>query len=125
MTRLIDANDLKEAIMKLPNDNSRYYYTGDLLDRERVLDEIDNAPTVEEIEKPHHSECRNRAIKENLPLYFVYYEKTGVFEVYKTDTEELFEKRHCVKYMPAYEFQQLAIRYLDEYSDWKGGTEND
>ena len=50
MTRLIDANDLKGAIMKLPNDNSRYYYTGDLLDRERVLDEIDNAPTVEEIE---------------------------------------------------------------------------
>ena len=45
--RLIDADALKKAISELPNDNPSYYYTGDLLDREKVLDEIDNAPTVE------------------------------------------------------------------------------
>lgn len=80
----------------------------------------ENASTVEEIEKPFITECRNASIEKGLPLYFVYYEETGVLEVYKTDTKELFEKRHCVKQMPAYEFQQLAIRYLDEYSNWGG-----
>ena len=45
--RSIDADALKKVILNLPNDNPSYYYTGDLLDRERVLDEIDNAPTVE------------------------------------------------------------------------------
>ena len=44
---LISREALKKAIMELPNDNPSYYYTGDLLDRERVIDEIDNAPTVE------------------------------------------------------------------------------
>lgn len=89
----------------------------------QIMHDIDNSPTVEETEKPCITECRNKAIKEGLPLYFIYYEETGVLEIYKTDTKELFEKRHCVKHMPAYEFQQLAIRYLDEYSDWKGGAE--
>ena len=46
--RLIDANALKKVILNLPNDNPSYYYTGDLLDREGVLDEIDNAPTIKD-----------------------------------------------------------------------------
>lgn len=44
---LISREALKKAISELPNDNPSYYYTGDFLDREKVLDEIDNAPTVE------------------------------------------------------------------------------
>ena len=63
------------------------------------------------------TECRNIAIKENLPLYFVYYEETGVFEVYVTKTEELFEKRHCSKHLSDYEFKDLARQYLDDYSE--------
>ena len=47
---LISREALLKAIKKLPNDNPSYYFTGDLLDREKVLDEIDNAPTVE---RPH------------------------------------------------------------------------
>jgi len=43
----ISREALKEAISELPNDNPSYYYTGDLLDRERVLDEIDNAQPVQ------------------------------------------------------------------------------
>ena len=78
---------------------------------------------VEEIEKPFITECRNTAIEKNLPLYFVYYEETGVFEVYKTDTKELFEKRHCAKHLSAYEFQEIATHYLDDYSEWSGGAE--
>jgi len=88
-----------------------------------IYDIIDNAPTVEEIEEPFITECRNTAIEKNLPLYFVYYEETGIFEVYETDTKELFEKRHCSKQLSNYEFQEIAKCYLDEYSDWKGGAE--
>lgn len=84
---------------------------------------IDNAPAVEEIEKPFITECRNTALEKNLPLYFVYYEETGIFEVYKTDTKELFEKRHCAKHLSAYEFQEIATNYLADYSDWSGGAE--
>lgn len=83
------------------------------------IDTIDNAPAVEEIEKPFIAECRNTAIEKNLPLYFVYYEETGVFEVYITATKELFEKRHCAKHLPNYEFKELVNRYLDDYSDWR------
>lgn len=43
---LISREALKKAIMELPNDNPSYYYTGYFLDREMVLDEIGNAPTV-------------------------------------------------------------------------------
>jgi hypothetical protein len=46
---LISRKALKKAIMELSNDNPSYYYTGYLLDREKVLDEIDNAPTVKEV----------------------------------------------------------------------------
>ena len=46
--RLIDANALKEAIKELSNDNPSYWNTCDVVDREKVLDEIDNAPTVEQ-----------------------------------------------------------------------------
>ena len=82
-----------------------------------------DAPAVEEIEKPFIAECRNTAIEKNLPLYFVYYEETGVFDVYKTDTKELFEKRHCAKQLSSYEFQEIATRYLDSYLSWKGDAE--
>lgn len=86
----------------------------------KILEEIiDNAPTVEDIENPFIAECRNTAIEKNLPLYFVYYEETGVFEVYITETKELFEKRHCTKHLSNYEFQEIVTRYLDDYSDWR------
>ena len=84
---------------------------------------IDNALTVEEVEKPFITECRNTAIEKNLPLYFVYYEETGVFEVYVTKTKELFEKRHCIKHLSDYEFEKLAMQYLDDYSHWKVGED--
>ena len=89
-------------------------------DYNRALRIIDNAPAIEEMEKPFITECRDIAIKANLPLYFVYYEETGVFEVYITATQELFEKRHCSKYLSNAEFAAIATRYLDEYSDWSG-----
>jgi hypothetical protein len=76
------------------------------------LDTIKNAPAIEEMEKPFITECRDIAIKANLPLYFVYYEETGVFEVYITATQELFEKRHCSKYLSKAEFADIATRYL-------------
>ena len=82
------------------------------------IEAIENAPAVEEMEPPVITECRNTAIEKNLPLYFVYYEETGVFEAYVTKTKELFEKRHCVKHLQAYEFENLAMQYLDDYSDW-------
>lgn len=90
---------------------------------------IDNAPTVdactnEEVEKPFITECRNTAIEKNLPLYFVYYEEPGVFEVYVTATKELFEKRHCSKHLSNYEFEEIVTHYLDDYSDWRK-NEND
>ena len=84
------------------------------------LNAIKNASTVEEVEEPFITECRNTAIEKNLPLYFVYYKETGVFEVYVTKTKELFEKRHCYKHLSDYEFRNLTIQYLDEYSDWEG-----
>lgn len=84
---------------------------------------IDNAPVAEEMEKPFITECRDTAIKENLPLYFVYYEEIGVLEVYVTETKELFEKRRCSKHLPDYKFKEAVIKYLDWYSDWKGGAE--
>jgi len=82
------------------------------------IEAIENAPAVEEMEPPFITECRNSAIERNLPLYFVYYEETGVFEAYVTKTKELFEKRHCVKHLQNYEFHNLAMQYLDDYSDW-------
>lgn len=86
---------------------------------------------IKALEETHDSfvvtECRNTAIKENLPLYFIYHEETGVFEVYVTKTKELFEKRRCVKRLKDYEFQNLARQYLDDYSEyvsnWEGGRE--
>lgn len=50
MSDLISREALKKAITELSNDNPSYYYTGDFLDREKVLDEIDNAPTVKPCE---------------------------------------------------------------------------
>lgn len=87
------------------------------------LDTIENAPVVEELREPVITECRDTAIEKNLPLYFVYYEETGVFEVYVTETNELFEKRHCSKHLLDYEFNEIATHYLHDYSDWKGGAE--
>lgn len=73
--------------------------------------------------KPFITECREASIKQNLPLFFIYYEETGVFEVYVTETEELFEKRRCSKHLENHEFLNLVHQYLDAYSDWKGGKE--
>ena len=44
---LISREALKKAIKELSNDNPSYWNTCDVVDREKVLDEIDNAPTVE------------------------------------------------------------------------------
>lgn len=77
---------------------------------------------AEEIEKSFITECRNAAIEQNLPLYFIYYEETGIFDVYVTETKELFEKRHCSKHLPNYKFKEIVIDYLDWYLDWKGGA---
>lgn len=71
------------------------------------------------VEKPFITECRNAAIEKNMPLYFVYYEETGIFEVYITATKELFEKRHCSKHLLNFEFEKIATRYLDAYTDWE------
>jgi hypothetical protein len=87
------------------------------------LNTIKNAPASEEIEEPFITECRDTAIKKNLPLYFVYYEEAGILEVYVTETKELFEKRRCSKHLPDYKFKDAVINYLDWYSDWKGGME--
>lgn len=111
--RLIDANALKYKNLAEVNGRLTYVLTAE---------EIDNAPTVEETEKPFIVECRDKAIKENLPLYFVYYEETGVFDVYITETKELFERRHCSKHISNYEFKMIVSHYLDDYSDWKGGA---
>ena len=70
-------------------------------------------------EKQFITECRDTAIEKKLPLYFVYYEEKGIFEVYVTETGKLFEKRHCSKHLEDYEFLNLVHQYLDDYSDWK------
>ncbi len=59
---LISREALKKAISELPNDNPSYYYTGDFLDREKVLDEIDNAPTVEAIPLEVHEKAMDVAV---------------------------------------------------------------
>lgn len=84
---------------------------------------IANGVPYEYEEEPFITECRDTAIKKNLPLYFVYYEEKGIFEVYETETKELFEKRHCAKHLSNYEFKNIIAFYLDNYSDWKGGVE--
>lgn len=68
-------------------------------------------------EKPFMVQCRNEAIQKNLPLYFIYYEKTGVFEVYVTKTKELYEKRHTRKFLTDYEFRKLVDSYLSSYAE--------
>jgi hypothetical protein len=115
--RLIDADELRKCAIPCEIHN------GALTDMCVPLYQIDNAPTVEEIEKPFITECRNASIEENLPLYFVYYEETGVVEIYITETKELFEKRHCPKHLPNYKFKEVAINYLDWYFDWKGSAD--
>ena len=79
------------------------------------LNTIKNAPTVEEMEKPFITECRDTALKMNLPVYFIYYEETGVFEVYRTATNELFEKWHCSKHLSNYEFHKIVTHYLENF----------
>lgn len=85
----------------------------------QLHDDFGKCTTDEEIEKSFINECRDTAVKENLPLYFIYYEETGVFEVYMTETRELFEKRHCAKHLSNDEFRDIVTSYLDWYSDWK------
>ena len=88
-----------------------------------VIMTIDNAPAVEYLETSFITECRNAALEQNLPLYFVYYEETGILEVYVTKTKELFEQRRCSKHLPYYKFKEAVTKYLDWYSDWEGGAE--
>ena len=83
---------------------------------------IDDMPTAEEIEEPFITSVRNEAIEKNIPLYFFYNEETGAFEVYITETKELFEKLHCSKHLSDSEFMRIVNHYLDVYSDWKGGN---
>lgn len=120
--RLIDADTLKKKL--------QYVYSCDYIDSKSkegivsdIIDEIDNAPTVEETEEPFITETRDIAIMENLPLYFVYYEVTGVLEVFITETKELFEKRHCSKHLSNYEFNKIVTDYLDWYLDIRGDEE--
>lgn len=111
--RLIDADALKKQL-----EPYRYAICG----FEGIFALIDNAPTIDDMEKPFITESRDKAIKDNLPLYFVYYEETGVFDIYITETKELFERRHCSKHISNYEFKMIVSHYLDDYLDWKGGT---
>lgn len=71
------------------------------------------------IEEPFITECRELAVNKNLPLYFVYYEETGIFEVYITNTKEMFEKRRCSKHLSKREFEDAVNAYLDWYLKWK------
>lgn len=123
-------NDLisRSALIKWIDDSVSQFggtYSTDMLNMWGLFKDylINNAPTVEETEEPFVTECRETAIKENLPLYFVYYEETGIFEVYITKTKELFEKRHCSKYLSNYKFREIVTNYLDWYFDWKDGSE--
>ena len=111
---LISRSTLKKAIAE-----ATYNFEQIPIHVDKVQEIIDNAPTVEEVEEPFITECRNTAIKENLPLYFIYYEETGIFEVYITETKELFEKRRCSKHLSSYEFKAIVTDYLDDYSNWK------
>ena len=118
--RLGDLDDLKEDLKQYFSDGTLDSVSAKLAFN-MILRKIDNAPTVTEMGKPFITECRNTAIEKNLPLYFVYYEETGIFEVYITETRELFEKRHCSKHLSNYDFEEIVTRYLDAYSEWKGG----
>ena len=71
--------------------------------------------TPVECEKPFITKCRDTAIEKGLPLYFVYYEETGVIDIYITATDQLFEKRHTSKHLLDYEFRQLAESYINAY----------
>lgn len=81
----------------------------------QLHDDFEKCAADEEIEKSYINACRNASLNENSPLYFIYYEETGVFEVYITETRELFEKRHCSKHMSDDEFHKIVTLYLDSY----------
>lgn len=118
--------DLLEAMKTHPAFNLiRNDLVGNSSDLDIALDKAIDCLKQEamHMEKPFITECRDIAIEKNLPLYFVYYEETGVFEVYITATQELFEKRHCSKRLSYAEFDDIATRYLDEYLAWGGGEE--
>ncbi len=79
-----------------------------------VCESIANGIPVES-EKPFITKCRDTAIEKGLPMYFVYYEETGVIDIYITATNQLFEKRHTSKHLLDYEFKQLAESYINAY----------
>lgn len=79
------------------------------------LNIIRNAPIAEEKEEPFIAECRKASLEMNLPLYFIYYEETGILDIYTTETKELFEKRHVPKHLPDYKFKEIVSEYLDYY----------
>lgn len=114
MKLIIDISNEKYNKIKEWEDNITDYQTTLTLYRA-----VHNGIPYEEVEESFITECRDTAIKENLPLYFIYYEETGIFEAYITKTKELFEKRRCSKHLSSYEFKAIATDYLDDYSNWK------
>lgn len=114
MKLIIDIPNEKYNKIKEWEDNITDYQTTLTLYRA-----VRNGIPYEKVGEPFITECRDTAIKENLPLYFVYYEETGIFEAYITETKELFEKRRCSKHLSSYEFKGIATDYLDDYSNWK------
>lgn len=110
---LISRSWVKHNVLSLVDSETRIYAEA----------RLDNAPPVAEIEEPLFAVCRGTAIEQNLPLYFVYYEETGILEVYLTKTNELFEKRRCSKHLSNYQFKEIVTKYLDWYPDWERGYE--
>lgn len=68
---LISRKALKEAIRKLPNANPSYIHSVDVLDREMVLDEIDNAPTVDTTFREVVAyECGQKSVGKWIPVKY-------------------------------------------------------
>lgn len=108
---------VEEEMKILEEINKAIIIKGELLYSYEIKEILDQF-IVKEDEDPLVTKCRNLAIEKGLPLYFIYHEKTGIFEVYITETKELFERRHCYKPISNYEFNQIATEYLDDYSEY-------
>ena len=109
---LISRSWVKHNVLSLMDAEARIY----------AEERLDNAPSVAEIEesKPFLVVCRDTAIEQKIPLYFAYYEETGILDVYITETKELFEKRRCSKYLSNADFKEIVDYYLYQYyPNWK------
>ena len=108
----------KEVIEQLEwvrNRISKTTYSPESFEAINIAIEVLEDRAKGKIEEPFITECRELAINKDLPLYFVYYEKIGILEVYVTKTKELFEKRHCSKHLLKSEFEDTVNAYLDWY----------